>query len=99
MAVCLEMCVWPPAMAHTVGLMASLFLSTSQPEGARFREVQSLDIGTETLLPKDTAPMKAVTAFAAVILTGYALTRPEGGLSSPEVRVSLPSEQSQRPSE
>lgn len=79
LAACLHRCVWPPAVAHTAGLMASVLLSTTQAEGARFRDTLRLDATTATLLPAGAAPMEAATALASVILTGYAIAALDDG--------------------
>lgn len=87
-AACLKLCMWHPTRAHPMGLMASVLLSQTQAEGARFRELLRLDVSTKTLLPPGAAPLEAATALASVLLTGYAITLEEGG-DGAEVRPSL----------
>lgn len=92
---CLNRCVKHPDKAHTAGLMASLLLSQTQAEGARFRDVLRLDTATETLLPTGAAPLEAATALAAVILTGFAITFQDGGGDGTPARASNSPKQGQ----
>lgn len=87
-AACLKLCMWHPTRAHPIGLMASVLLSQTEAEGARFRELLRLDVSTKTLLPPGAAPLEAATALASVLLTGYAITLDEGG-DGAEVRPTL----------
>lgn len=77
MGVRLNRCVWPPVKAHTASLMASLFLSYSPREGARYRDLLCLDTSTETLLKEGAAPLEAATALASTIITGFAISYPD----------------------
>lgn len=63
-----------PERVRVASLAVSFFLSHSAEEGADYRQILGIDIGTKTLSPAGADPLDAVAAFGSVALTGYAAT-------------------------
>lgn len=71
---CLDFLRLSPERARVTSLAVSFFLSRSAEEGAEYRQLLGIDIGSKTLCPPDAGPLEAVAAFGSVALTSYAAT-------------------------
>lgn len=76
-----------PERVHVTSLATSFLLSRSAEEGAAYRTLLGIDIGSKTLRPAGAGLLEAVAAFGSVALTGYAATYRGDGRGSQEVQV------------
>jgi len=74
-------CMWAPHRAAVAGLAASFFLSQTTVDGAVYRRLLRVDMDAPDPVPAGAGRYRPAVGFAALLLTGYAATRAEAGIS------------------